>query len=232
MTGDTKYLTALRALTLEHSGSIRKESGVKNRDTNVEKNKEANTKRQKEVNRNNLIDIPLINQPKQHESKKKLLTINAGSVKNKDLLIKGHLVDENADICIISESWLQDSDQAWIDGCELNKDGYRLLTAHRKDRVGGGLACVYNDTYKVEQKHAGCRNSFEFAVWHVRLDATNFMNIVGIYHPPPSNKNPPNSVFIDEIAKFMAEEILQLSESTIQRITKLWRLVTHFMPWD
>jgi exonuclease III len=36
------------------------------------------------------------------------------------------------------------------------------------------------------------------------------MNRVGIYHPLSSNKNPPNLVFIDEIAKFMSEEFLQL----------------------
>ena len=170
---------------------------------------------ERKVDRNNLVEIPLIHQPKQHKNKIKLLSLNARSVKSKDTLIKDYLTEENADICIISETWLKDIDQAWIDSCDLNTDGYKMLTAHRCDRSGGGLACVYKMNYKVSQKENGQKRSLEYAIWNVRLSDTDIINIIGIYHPPPSSKNASNSVFIDEISKFMVDEILQLENIVI-----------------
>lgn len=175
----------------------------------------ASDRKEGKVNHNNLIQIQTTELPSQHENKVKLLTINARSVKNKDELIKNHLIDDNVDICVISETWLKDSDQAWTEGCELNKDGYKMQTANRLNRTGGGLACVYNDKYKVEQKIHGTKRSFEYALWHVKLTDADSLNVLGIYHPPPSDKNPPNSVFIDEIAKFMADEIMHLESLVI-----------------
>jgi len=59
---------------------------------------------ERKADRNNLIEIPLIHQPKQHENKVKLPSLNARSVKSKDILIKDYLTEENADICIIRET--------------------------------------------------------------------------------------------------------------------------------
>ena len=125
-------------------------------------------------------------------------------------MIKNYLNDEDIDLCIISETWLKDDYQAWIDTNELNKDGYNMKTSHRQGRTGGGLACVYKQRYKVKKKTSGEKRSFQYAVFHVQLNDADFINAVGIYHPPPSKKNPPNSVFIDEFSKFLCDEIMQL----------------------
>ena len=175
----------------------------------------AREKREKGVDHNNLINIPLTEQLLQHENKVNISTINARSVKSSEVIIKDHLVDNDIDICVISETWLKDCDQAWIEGCELNKDGFRMQTANRKARTGGGLACIYRERYKVDQKMAGANTSFEYALWLVRISDADYINVLGIYHPPPTGKNPPNSVFIDEASKFIAEEIMNLENIVI-----------------
>ena len=86
----------------------------------------------RKVDRNNLIEIQLI-QPKQHENKVKLLLLNARSVKCKDILIKEYIKEENADVCIINEIWLKDTDQTWINSCDLSTDRYNMFTACRCD---------------------------------------------------------------------------------------------------
>ena len=87
--------------------------------------------------------------------------------------------------------------------------------ANREGRSGGGLACVYKSRYTVKQTACGAEKSFEYALWNVRLSDADFINVIGIYHPSPSKKNPPVSVFIDEISVFLAEQILQLENVLI-----------------
>ena len=90
------------------------------------------------VNLRYLIQIPLTQEPNKHKSQVKLGVLNARSVRNKDVLIKDYLTDSNIDICVISETWLQDYDDYWIKACELNRDGYSMVTSRRIGRPGGG----------------------------------------------------------------------------------------------
>ena len=87
------------------------------------------------------------------------------------------------------------------------------ITQTRK--IGGGLACVCKEQYKMKTKAAGERQSFQYAVWSIRISQTECMNIVGIYHPPPSTVNPSNIVFVDEFAKFLAEDVMQMDNVVI-----------------
>ena len=41
------------------------------------------------------------------------------------------------------------------------------------------------------------------------------VNLVGIYHPPPSTKNLPKSVFIDEFSVFLSKNIMHLPNLVI-----------------
>ena len=167
------------------------------------------------VNLNNLVQIPLTQEPNRHKSQVKLGVLNARSVRNKDVLIKDYLTDSSIDICVISETWLQDYDDYWIKACELNRDGYSMVTSHRMGRPGGGLACVCRNRFKVKQLSCGTKRSFEYALWNIMVNNSDSVNLVGIYHPPPSTKNPPNSVFIDEFSVFLSENIMHLPNLVI-----------------
>ena len=47
------------------------------------------------------------------------------------------------------------------------------------------------------------------------VNNSDSVNLVGIYHPPPSTKNPPNSVFMDEFSVFLSENIMHLPNLVI-----------------
>ena len=36
-----------------------------------------------------------------------------------------------------------DADNIWVEGCELNKDNFRVSIANIKTRKGGGLVIIY-----------------------------------------------------------------------------------------
>ena len=44
------------------------------------------------------------------------------------------LEDSNADLSVLTETWLMDDDDIWVQGLQLKNDEY-----HRKGRKGGGL---------------------------------------------------------------------------------------------
>ena len=67
--------------------------------------------------------------------------LNARSVKNKRLLIKDWVVDNNIDILVLTETWLQpDNKDDHIIG-ELTPTGYSFYHSPRQIR-GGGVGIV------------------------------------------------------------------------------------------
>ena len=67
------------------------------------------------------------------------MLLNTQSIKNKDTLVMDKVSESKTDICIITEMWLKDSNNIWIESSEMRKNGYYITTANRKSRQGGGL---------------------------------------------------------------------------------------------
>ena len=61
---------------------------------------------------------------------------------------------------------------------------------------GGGIALIYRREYSVKTIKNGTKSSFQYSIWSVKA-RNRHLSIVGLYHPPQSSKNPPNSIFID-----------------------------------
>ena len=188
----------------------RRKRGKKSGQKRKSKHQQDLSEKKRNIDDHHLIHVKLTPESKSYAHKVKISSVNARSVKDKDILIRSYLIEEDIDICIISETWLKEEHQAWIDANELNNKGYRMSTSHRQGRSGGGLACVCKEQYKVKTKAAGERQSFQYAVWSIRISQTECMNIVGVYHPPPSTVNPSNTVFVNEFAKFLAEDVMQM----------------------
>ena len=167
------------------------------------------------VTRSNLIKVNIVKRLKDHSKQVKIATVNARSIKNKDLLIVDYLKQINIDVCIVSETWLTEQDAVWLEGCELNKNGYKCNAVNREGRSGGGLAIVYKTQYRASQIVFLPTQTFEYEVWKLTLSDSEYIHLVGIYHPPPSKINPSNNSFIDEISMFLADKILQLSNIMI-----------------
>ena len=123
-------------------------------------------------------------------------------------MLWNYIFDENIDISVLTETWLQSEDQLWIQTCDLNINQFRIQTVNRNNGRGGGLAIVYRKNYKVkkEPNMKKC-NSFEHAIWKITGKNISLV-ILAIYHPPYTKKNAAsNSTFLNEFLDFLVEFI-------------------------
>ena len=51
---------------------------------------------------------------------------------------------------------------------------------------GEGIGLIYKSDLKVKISDSGMGKTFEFAVWQINLKNKKPVQLVGIYHPPPS----------------------------------------------
>ena len=123
--------------------------------------------------------------------------------------------DHKLDLVVATETWLTDSqtENIWLEGTCLNKDQLRMLVNNRVGCRGGGIALIYRKEYAVKTIKNGTKSSFQYSIWSVKV-RNKHLTIVGLYHPPYSPKNPPNSVFIDEIIDLLTE-ILPINKNHI-----------------
>ena len=112
------------------------------------------------------------------------------------------------DLILLTETWIKDNnyDRAWVLGSSLNTDGYTFDNSfNRPGRQGGGLALIYNEKqFKIKQISKGQTESFKYTVWEISQKNSRW-HLVGIYHPPPSQKNASNITFLDEFSDYIGE---------------------------
>ena len=102
---------------------------------------------------------------------------------------------------IVTETWLTKDDTIWLEACDLNKDTYRIQSAHRQNGRGGGLALIHRSTNDTKLIAHGQTRSFKYATWQLTTKKNN-ITITGIYHPPPKNAIT-NGMFIDDITEHL-----------------------------
>ena len=56
-----------------------------------------------------------------------LILSNVQSIKNKQDIITELLEDSNADLAVLTETWLMDADDIWIQGPEFHRQNYKLM---------------------------------------------------------------------------------------------------------
>ena len=88
-------------------------------------------------------------------TKLKLTTINIQSLKSKELTLIEHLGSNDADMCIVTETWLNEDDHVWLQSSEFNKTGWKCHNINRRGRQGGGLALIYHDRYQTKCRKQG-----------------------------------------------------------------------------
>ena len=95
-----------------------------------------NHKTARGINAANLVQVhikPRVDQdPGQNRTKQlHLLVSNIQSIKGQELLLLEHLINNNIDIAVITETWLnEDTDKAWVLTSELNRNGLNLDTSN------------------------------------------------------------------------------------------------------
>ena len=98
------------------------------------------------------------------------LMANCKSIKNKDLIVHEHLVSNNIDFGIFTETLLSENldDIVWCITSPLQNCGFQILTSNQKSRRGGGLAVVYREGPEVDLVQEGELPSFQFAIWSIK----------------------------------------------------------------
>ena len=75
----------------------------------------------------------------------KIGTGNLQSLKGKAITPHDYLIDSKTDICMVTETWLKDTDrnEVWLLGSCINKGDFRFVTSNISGtKKGGGLATV------------------------------------------------------------------------------------------
>ena len=89
-----------------------------------------------------------------------------------------------------------------------------ILSYQRENRKGGGLACIYNEEFKMKSLTSQKYESFESLIvqWNIK-SKTNLFSL--IYRPPSSTKNgTPIKVFLAEFSEHITT-LLQQNDDPI-----------------
>ena len=158
-----------------------------------------------------LVNVEIMkNRPKALKtSNTRLALVNARSIKNKDLMLHHHLIEKEIDICIVTETWLgqTDIDKIWYESTVLNRNQLQLFPSNRQGHRGGGIAFVTKTNITTKLLNEGQLNTFQFAKWQLALSHTS-ITVIAICHPPPSNfMTVTNGEFLDEFTDWAAESV-------------------------
>ena len=115
-------------------------------------------------------------------------------------MIADYNLEQDLDICCLTETWLNADDPVTIG--ELCPNGYKLISIPSKDRCGGGVAVVVKEPLSVEQN---CPDDVAFHSFeHLTTIITHPQhsqpfNFCIVYRPPRSDKNttPANAGVVD-----------------------------------
>lgn len=133
--------------------------------------------------------------------------MNTQSARNKTDEIVSYMIENNVDVNIITESWLDDSDQ--VKEGELKPNGYQLKKVCRQERSGGGIAIIHRENVQVRPvKHPQMPTSFEVLETHTTTGNQTIclLTVYRSQRPDPSC-HIPMSVFFNEFRSLMYKYI-------------------------
>ena len=98
-------------------------------------------------------------------------------IKSKDQALLNYALEHKFDAIIIIEIWLKDNNDIWKSATCLNRNGYYLLYSDRPEmKQGGGIGLMFRSDLKVKVLEKGCRNTFKYSVWQIRLKGKDQKN--------------------------------------------------------
>ena len=153
----------------------------------MKKLKRRELKDERGVLKTNLIEIKTMKSLGLDKTNRKftLILSNVQSIKKKQDTIIVLLKDSNADLAVLTETWLTDADEVWVQGSEFHRHNYKMDECHRKGRKGGGLALIAKCNLKVKREEHRITAKLGYVKWKV-TSSNSFLNILGIYRPPNS----------------------------------------------
>ena len=104
-------------------------------------------------------------------------------------MICDYILDNKIDVTLITETWITDQDQTWLDCCDFKQHGINIDISNRQQRKGGGLALISRSNIIAKHLKKSMTRSFEYAIWKIIQGSYN-ITILLIYHLPYSEKCP------------------------------------------
>ena len=105
---------------------------------------------------------------------------NIQSVRNKENELLEYLTDNNFDACILTETWLKDTDEhaVWVNCSSLNTNFYKMITSNRPNRPGGGLSAVHRSSFQSKHWNKESRNHLDTQFGHLKLIACHLPSLL------------------------------------------------------
>ena len=130
-------------------------------------------------------------------------TINARSLRNKTAVFVDHIVEQNIDVCVVTDTWLKDKDTASI-AC-ICQSGYSFKSFPRQsNRSGGGTGIMFNSSLNVSLSRGGDMQSFEYSEWNFSI-SHHSIKLIAVYRPPYSVAHP---ILPDEFSNYLEDIVL------------------------
>jgi len=120
-------------------------------------------------------------------------------------------IKENSlDICVVTETWLNNLDDIWLERSECNYDGFSVSNVNRKIGKYWRLVLITRRPFTVKQKVIVNKDTFEYAIRELKIK-TYILNILVVYRPPYSQGHQLTiPQFIDEFLETFTHEISSL----------------------
>ena len=115
--------------------------------------------------------------------------LNPRSCRNKTLEINDLILEKNADLLFISETWLSKDDSDFTN--EMLPNGYKILSQPRLTRSGGGVAIIYRPSLKVIPILISSCSTFEACCLKIVSPSNSLLGSC-IFRPCASKKNNTN----------------------------------------
>ena len=98
-----------------------------------------------------------------------------------------YIVDNEIDLVMVTETWLSDSDNIWMEVSDLNKYGYAAKVKNRQNRRGGGVMIIHRDIYQVKFARHCVFRTFELGEFRIAVKNTRVC-VICVYRPPYSSQ--------------------------------------------
>ena len=151
-------------------------------------------------NKENLIEIPIVEQLNHPRNMTSLASINVRSLRKRLQNVEQYIYEQDTDIVALTETWLSPDDKyEALELCSQN------ATIHRSDRdgVGGGVAIMTKNEYETKRVASRSYESFEHVIVSAKI-CGKVIKIACIYRPPchsPTN-------FINDFSTFLEDNCL------------------------
>ncbi len=133
--------------------------------------------------------------------------LNAESARGKENLIKKHILDNDLDILVIQESWLEMNElpsTVEILPCTEMYKLHQLPRPNRKNSSGGGMLCIYKNGIKIDKIPTMTMKLLEVMDLKVNVRNKTF-RLVSVYRPPRSQKRSyPIAHFYDDMENLVS----------------------------